>query len=168
MAIWVWLAASTAPDVARFRADIEQASSATAVLQAHCATHAMTALRVDETAKRPPRTIRKRLRIHRAEPVRYRHVRLMCGAILFSDADNWYVPGRLTPAMNAALDTSDVPFGKVIAPLKARRTIIRAKEGDRTAFLTVTAVLTSQSGVPLSGVIERYQAAVLDAVGKAD
>jgi hypothetical protein len=63
--------------------------------------------------------------------------------------------------MNNALDTSETPFGKVIAPLNARRSIIRTKSRHHGPFLTVTAILTSESGAPLSGVVERYQAAVL-------
>ena len=31
------------------------------------------------------------------EPVAYRHVRLRCGDHVLSEADNWYVPSRLTP-----------------------------------------------------------------------
>ncbi len=161
MSIWLYLVALSATDAARFRADIAQANSATAVLQSRCAAHPITAIRVTETAKAPPRAIRARLAITSHQQVRYRHVRLMCGPTLYSDADNWYVPARLTPAMNDTLDTSDTPYGKVIAPLNARRAIIRTKTRRHGAFLTVTAVLTSEAGLPLSGVVERYQAAVL-------
>ena len=31
----------------------------------------------------------------------------MCGDQVFSEADNWYVPARLTAEMNHALDTTD-------------------------------------------------------------
>ncbi len=161
MSIWLYLAALSATDATRFRADIAQASSATAVLQARCSTHPITAIRVNDKVKAPPRAIRARLGIASHQQVRYRHVRLMCGTTLYSDADNWYVPDRLTPAMNSALDTSETPFGKVIAPLNARRTIIRTRMRRHGSFLTVTAVLTSEAGQPLSGVVERYQAAAL-------
>jgi hypothetical protein len=36
--------------------------------------------------------------------VRYRRVRLRCGAYVLSEADNWYVPARLTDDMNRLLD----------------------------------------------------------------
>jgi chorismate-pyruvate lyase len=161
VSIWLYLAALSATDTARFRAEIAQASSATAVLQSRCATHPITAIRADSRAKALPRSIKARLGISDNQQVRYRHVRLMCGPTLYSDADNWYVPSRLTPAMNYALDTSETPFGKVIAPLNARRSIIRTRTRRHSPFLRVTAVLTSESGAPLSGVVERYQAAVL-------
>ncbi len=41
-----------------------------------------------------------------------------------SKADNWFVPARLTAAMNALLDSTQTPFGAVIAPLgPIRRTL---------------------------------------------
>ena len=32
-----------------------------------------------------------------SEEIKFRHVQLLCGDRVFSEADNWYVPGRLTP-----------------------------------------------------------------------
>ena len=93
--------------------------------------------------------------------MRYRRVRLMCGDRLFSDADNWYVPERLTPEMNTALEGSDTPFGRVIAPLKATRQTLAVRAGQGQRLFTLSAVLTSAAGVPLSGVVERYQRTVL-------
>ena len=52
-----------------------------------------------------------------ASEVKHRRVELRCGAYLFSEADNWYVPERLTPEM------------KLIAKLPANvegRDLIRA------------------------------------------
>jgi hypothetical protein len=46
---------------------------------------------------------------------------LRCGPTILSEADNWYVPERLTAQMNRTLDTSDAPFGKVVQPLHFRR-----------------------------------------------
>jgi len=64
------------------------------------------------------------LEIGPTEPVVYRRVDLKCGSHILSQADNWYVPGRLTPAMNSALQTTDIPFGRAVAPLHiSRRTI---------------------------------------------
>jgi hypothetical protein len=48
-------------------------------------------------------------------------VQLWCGDRLLSEADNWYVPSRLTPAMNTALETTDTPFGKAVQELKPYR-----------------------------------------------
>jgi hypothetical protein len=54
-------------------------------------------------------------------------VALSCGDVVLSDADNWYVPARLTPDMNKQLDSSDVPFGKVVQPLHFRRQTLSAE-----------------------------------------
>ncbi|MFX8883413.1 hypothetical protein ABTM86_19675, partial [Acinetobacter baumannii] len=54
-------------------------------------------------------------------PLAYRHVRLVCGDVVLSDARNWYVPARFTAAMNRTLADTDTPFGKVVAPLGFRR-----------------------------------------------
>jgi len=44
--------------------------------------------------------------------VKYRRVQPSCGDHILSEADNWYVPRRLTPEMNRLLETTDVPFGR--------------------------------------------------------
>ncbi|MCQ8241134.1 hypothetical protein [Rhizosaccharibacter radicis] len=67
------------------------------------------------------------LQIGADEPVRYRRVALRCGGRLLSEADNWYVPGRLTADMNRTLDNSDTPFGKVVAPLGFRRETLSSR-----------------------------------------
>jgi hypothetical protein len=40
---------------------------------------------------------------------------------VLSEADNWYVPSRLTAEMNSVLETTDTPFGRAIADLKPFR-----------------------------------------------
>lgn len=59
--------------------------------------------------------------------VRYRRVRLRCGEQVLSAAENWYVPGRLTGEMNRVLDSSDTPFGRVVAPLEPYRRTFHAR-----------------------------------------
>ncbi len=49
--------------------------------------------------------------------LRYRRVQLVCGSRVLSEADNWYLPGHLSPAMNQVLDSTDEPFGRVVGPL---------------------------------------------------
>ena len=39
---------------------------------------------------------RERLHLASTDVVKFRHVRLQCGSRVLSEADNWYVPGRLT------------------------------------------------------------------------
>ena len=114
-------------------ADLLAGRSATRTLEAWCADHAMAAdprLRAERVAS-PDKPLdegqRVRLAIGPEEPVRYRHVRLACGTHVLSDADNWYVPSRLTPAMNATLDTTDTSFGTVVAPLDVTRETFAAR-----------------------------------------
>lgn len=153
--------AATLPDATIFRTAVLSADSATAVLQQHCPHGRIRAVRKPVARKAPPPTIRMALTLRNGETLRYRRVRLMCGDTLFSDADNWYVPERLTPDMNATLEGSDTPFGRVIAPLKATRQTLGARAGQGRRLFTVSALLTSDTGLPLSGVVERYQRAVL-------
>lgn len=104
--------------------------SATATLEKWCADHKMAA-EPKIVARRLPgpdrpasEETRRRLRVEAGEPVKYRRVALSCGAHVLSEAENWYVPGRLTEEMNRTLETTETPFGKAVAPLEPfRRTI---------------------------------------------
>ena len=104
--------------------------SATATLEKWCADHKMSAepkivaRRITGIEKEPSAETRRRLEVGETEPVKYRRVQLACGGHVLSEADNWYVPGRLSGDMNRALETTETPFGKAIAPLQPfRRTI---------------------------------------------
>jgi chorismate-pyruvate lyase len=107
--------------------------SATLTLEQWCGAHHLApqakivAQRVHGTDKPLPEGARALLGIGPDEPVRYRRVALSCGDVVLSDADNWYVPARLTPEMNRQLDSSDVPFGKVVQPLHFRRQTLSAE-----------------------------------------
>lgn len=96
----------------------------------------------------------------------YRHVRLSCGGAILSEAHNWYVPARLTPEMNRVLDTSDTPFGKVVAPLGFRREMLQSRRGrgegcPAGTVLSNRALLRMADGRPLALVIECYTQANL-------
>jgi hypothetical protein len=82
----------------------------------------------------------------------------MCGARVLSNADNWYRPDMLTPAMNLALDTTHTPFGVVVAPLGFRRaTLSVTLLPDEPGFvLRHRALLTTSAGKPFSVVVETY------------
>ena len=100
------------------------------------------------------------------EPIAYRHVRLMCGEATLSDAKNWYVPVRLTAAMNRTLETTDTPFGKVVAPLGFRRERLTAQRGRSPdcpvgTVLSHRAVLRMADGRAISLVAECYTRANL-------
>jgi hypothetical protein len=72
------------------------------------------ALRVPDVDKPVSLEQRQELHVTPTEPVRYRSVQLECGAVVLSEADNWYLPSRLTPEMNKLLDSTDTPFGKAV------------------------------------------------------
>jgi hypothetical protein len=166
--------------------------SATLTLDGWCARHHLApdgtkiiAERVRGADKPVTAELRADLQVSAAEPVRYRHVRLRCGAHVLSEADNWYVPARLTPEMNAALDSSDIAFGRAVQPLHFRRQTLSAKllwsplpaDWDERAapvkappgrtlaipdhVIEHRAVLRVPDGTPFSEVIETYGGAVL-------
>ncbi len=108
-------------------ADILASRSATLSLERWCRDHRLAedptiVARVMKVAARPA-TAEQRVRLHVSdrEPVKYRRVQLRCGDRVLSEAENWYVPGRLTAEMNRLLDTTDTPFGKAIASLEPYR-----------------------------------------------
>ena len=175
-------------------ADLLSHASATLVLQAWCGTHhfastaRIVARRVPAAAKPLPQGARALLQIAAHEPVRYRRVQLTCGDRVLSEADNWYVPGRLTAAMNRQLDHTNVPFGKVVQSLHFRRQTLSAQllwkplpDGWDSgvppppasarplaipaSVLRHRAVLYAPHSRPISLVIENYTANVLSPPG---
>lgn len=108
-------------------ADILASRTATASLQRWCAAHGLAAdaritAQVQPGVQRAPSDEqRARLRVGRRERVGYRAVQLRCGTHVLSEAENWYVPGRLSAAMNRALANSDAPFGVVVQALQPYR-----------------------------------------------
>jgi len=165
-------------------ADLLSHDSATLTLERWCADHRLAQAprvvvqRVHDADKTIPADLQARLATDAGSP-RYRHVRLMCGERVLSEADNWYVPGVLTAQMNEQLDTSDEPFGKVVKPLGFQRRTLSAEllwsplpagwemaDGSSTppasrlrippALLRHRAILYSAAGVPFSAVVETY------------
>jgi hypothetical protein len=108
-------------------ANLLAARSATFTLEKWCADHKLAG----ETKIRAQLVIgvdkpisvqqRQRLQIDKDEPIKFRHVQLMCGERILSEADNWYVPARMTVEMNLKLETTDTPFGRAVADLKPTR-----------------------------------------------
>jgi len=170
-------------------ADLLSHDSATLTLEAWCAAHRMAqpakivALR-DKTAQREPSAeTREKLSIAPDEPLRYRRVQLACGTHVLSEADNWYVPARLTPDMNRRLDETDEPFGKVVSALGfTRRTFASerlwsplasgwemqapaARDASPPtpphALLQHRALLSDRDGRPFSLVVETYTSELL-------
>lgn len=157
------------PQLPRFEAALAANDSATAALEGWCTKQGIAsppAIRAlaERTARRPASAaIRAALGVTTEEPVAYRHVRLACGDTVLSVAHNWYVPARLTPAMNDTLETSDTPFGKVTAPLGYRRDRLAARRGQaeecpKGTTLSHRALLRLADGQAISLVVECYTA----------
>ncbi|HLZ97994.1 MAG TPA: hypothetical protein VKP66_08575 [Steroidobacteraceae bacterium] len=170
--------------------DLLSHDSATLTLEHWCDVHRLAspariiAVRVAGTEKPASPEQRLDLAVASEEPIRYRRVRLLCGTIVLSEAENWYVPGRLTAEMNKLLDSSDTPFGRVVQALHFHRRTLSAAllwapltEGwevrpippaDSSAALRIPsellrhrALLSLPDGTPFSEVVETYTAGVL-------
>jgi hypothetical protein len=171
-------------------ADLLSHDSATLTLERWCGAHRLAtaprivAERVADVDKQPSPEQRQELGISVGEPVRYRRVKLLCGTLVLSEADNWYVPARLTAEMNNTLDTTDSPFGKVVQTLRFHRHTLSStllwlplpdgwemsKVGKTAgtgslaippAVLENKAVLSLPDGTPFSEVVETYSNNVL-------
>lgn len=172
-------------------AELLSHDSATMTLEHWCAVHhiaaepRIVAEQVRDIDKPITSAQRQELGITPTDTVRYRRVNLRCGALVLSQADNWYVPSRLTPEMNKLLDTTDVPFGKAVQALHFRRHTLWSKvlwwplpEGWEMQTSAVSnelatssmpaqllehkAVLTLPDGTPFSEVVESYTDKVMD------
>jgi chorismate-pyruvate lyase len=170
-------------------ADLLSHDSATATLDRWCASHhlgdppSVTAERLHDADKPATAAQRELLHVSATEPLAYRHVRLHCGTHVLSEADNWYVPARLTAEMNQALEHSDVPFGRAIEALHFQRHTLSAdllwaplpagweltgptEEHDNKLMIPAnvlqhTAVLSLPDGTPISALTETYTSDVL-------
>lgn len=176
-------------------AEILGSSSATLSLEKWCRDHRLAAdpkviaTLVHGVDKAPTPEQRLRLQVGPDEPIRYRRVQLSCGALVLSEADNWYVPARLSAEMNRLLDTTNTPFGKAVLGLKPFRRTYAATllwsplppqwemqterpSNDASAAATATLILPAalfehralvfgQDLRPISEVIETYQKGLL-------
>lgn len=150
----------------RLKADILASSSATQLLTERCGELKLASppvVRADTVpvTQGADADVRALLKVEAAEPVRHRHVRLTCGGHVLSEADNWYVPSRLTPDMNRMLDGSDTPFGTVVRPLNFHRNTVAATAQTGDTVLQVKAVLLTPQEIPISLVIENYSGELL-------
>jgi hypothetical protein len=161
-------------DAARaLNADLLAHDSASEVLGRWCVTHHLAdppvikALRDRAVDKPAGDEVRGLLRAPAGTEVRYRRVRLVCGDQVLSEADNWYVPARLTDEMNHRLEETDTPFGLVVKPLGFHRQwlgqgdplISGAAEAADPGVFRHAAVLIAASGLPFSVVVETYRPA---------
>ena len=178
-------------------ADLLSHDSATLTLERWCADHGLAgnsaaeparivARRIRDADKPLPDDLRARLAIANDQALRYRRVQLACGGVVLSEADNWYVPARLGPGMERALETTDTPFGKVVAPLGFQRSTLSAQllwsplaagwelsAGQPAAdaagaplhiphvVLQHRAILVAADGTPFAALIETYSGDLL-------
>ena len=148
--------------VARLQSGLAAAPSATQFLTDRCAALKLAAPPVikavrEHQMRRASAQVRELLRVAPNEALGYRRVLLACGSHILSEADNWYVPSRLTTGMNRQLDSSDTPFGAVVKPLDFHRRVLKAERLDGAArVLRITALLETDDGMPFSLVVENY------------
>jgi hypothetical protein len=104
-----------------------------------------------------PDEVLQALELDPGDTIHYRQVRLMRGSLALAAAENWFVPQRLTAAMNEALIETNVPFGRVIAPLQpARRLLAVHPQPHAEIILHHSAVILSKPGTALAFVKESY------------
>ena len=172
-------------------AEILGSRSATVTLENWCRSHQLAqeprilARPVTGVSKAATAEQRQRLEVTEQEEVKYRRVQLRCGPQVLSEADNWYVPARLTPEMNRLLETTDTPFGRAVESLQPyRRTFSvtllwaplpddwkresAAIRGGKNGTLAIPAALFEHRAVlytrdhkPFSEVSEVYQRQIL-------
>ena len=165
--------AATAPagssQLAAFEAALAAHDSATEALRSWCEARGIAspaqimARPVSGPPAKPPKGLRRLLGVGLRETLGYRHVELTCGACVLSSAHNWYVPGRLTAEMNAALAATQVPFGRIAAPMNYRREPLEVLSAPPRGCPAGTicahrALLRLPDGRPLAYVLECYTA----------
>ncbi len=169
-------AAPQARRLKRFEATLAAQDSATAALRQWCAAEGIAdpskiiAVPVRDAVRAEPDELRAALAVSADEPLGYRHVRLVCGDTVLSDAHNWFVPGLLSAEMNAALAATDTPFGTIAAPLGFRRERLTSMRGPSPdcppeTVLAHHALLRLPDGRPLAFLVECYTAANLATPG---
>lgn len=114
-------------------AGILSSPTATACLESWCRDHNLAedpkiiAERIDGVSKQPTPERLRRLQVNSEDEVKFRRVRLRCGTRVLSEADNWYVPARLTGGINRLLETTDTPFGRAVESLDPYRKTFSAR-----------------------------------------
>ncbi|HEX7757967.1 MAG TPA: hypothetical protein VF459_00580 [Caulobacteraceae bacterium] len=181
--------------VQRLQTQLLSRDSASETLSLWCAEHhwadpaQIRAVRDTATVKPPSPQVRDLLGAGARTPIRYRRVKLMCGERVLSEADNWYLPGKLTAEMNRLLDQTDTPFGVAVKALNFKRQGLDSRillhpfeetgeSGPSAAapppgaeapplslphaVIQNSAVLTAADGTAFSVVVETYTGAALD------
>lgn len=151
----------------RFQQTLRSRDSATAALAEWCRAEGIAAqgeirALVDRAAfEEPDAETRQLLGLSPGERFGFRHVRLACNGVVLSEAKNWYVPAALSPEMNRLLETTDAPFGKVVASLGFHRERLSENAGGwpgcpKDTVLSHRGLLRRADGAAISLVIECY------------
>jgi chorismate-pyruvate lyase len=173
----------------RLNAELLKHDSATLTLERWCDARGLAspahvvAERQHGVHAEPSGELRRLLAPDASDPIRHRRVRLRCAGRVLSEADNWYVPSRLTEEMNRVLDTTDVAFGRAVRSLSFRRRTLSSRllwsplslqwaidealaAGQGRLHipphvLEHRALLTLPDGTPFSHLVETYTSEVL-------
>jgi hypothetical protein len=101
---------------------------------------------------------------------KFRSVRLATAGIVVAEALNWYFPDRLTPEMREELETTNIPFGRAVKPLKPKRRTFLVRRctpeqmagakrpiDPAAAAFEHRAVVYGEADAPLAVVHERFR-----------
>lgn len=162
---------------ATFREHLFRAPSASEALESWCRRHWHLQARL-EARTRPlaaPPAPDAGSPLAGQDPPHYRRADLLYGGQVVSEAEMWYLPGALSPAMRQELRQARTPFGRAVEALGARRALLR--EGPVTPppergfsppdafFLQLHLVLRTPEGRVFAEVREHYRRALLQARG---
>ena len=167
-------------ELSALRDEIGSAASATRVLDHWCVSHhlapagSVIAEKIANKPVQPTGQLRRLLNLKALERLQLRHVQLRCNGHLLSVAKLWYVPSRLPETMEASLQETETPFGKVVAPLHLDRrstgspSALPVLSREKTAgklpriLFSQRALLSQADGLPIAYVVEDYQRGLLD------
>jgi chorismate-pyruvate lyase len=141
----------------------------------------LSASRREVPVKPATASIRSLLGLNQGEPVEYRKVDLSCGDVVLSEADNWYVPGRLPTSVRDTLHQTKAPFGLAVKDLHPVRLHLQSwlhpsiilrglfpgqptqgrVQSISSPLFSHRALLVTAAG-PISLVEETYQSALID------
>lgn len=82
--------------------------------------------RVLDAEELPTEAQRKMLATAEKEPVRHRKVRVRCGSSVLLEADDWYLPSRVSPQVNALLEGTELPLQRAVQIAHFKRRTLSA------------------------------------------
>ncbi|MGD0635119.1 MAG: hypothetical protein ABSA13_12720 [Beijerinckiaceae bacterium] len=159
--------------IENLRLELLECRSATAALEAFCARDSVDPpctikARLLAAAERPATPDqRRRLEAAASDEIVYRKVQLVHGGVILCEASNWYLPSRLTSAMNERLAETDIPFGRAVAGLEPFRQTIASRSFWEPGhpvppvLFDHHAVLLTESGQAFAEVEEHYTSGLL-------